>query len=111
MSTTRFNPGHWQIIAAGGADIGMLDVEHRPGEIYLARIEIHPDHQGHGLGTHLISALLDEARQNGPVTTKRIRLYMDHRQGGVVSGGIYSGVTEIEIVGSSTRAAKSPGSR
>lgn len=35
-----------------------------------------------------------------PVTTKRIRLYVNHRQGGVVSGGIYSGVTEIEIVGS-----------
>ena len=30
-----FNPGRWQIITAGGADIGMLDVEYRPGEIYL----------------------------------------------------------------------------
>ena len=34
-----------------------------------------------------------------PVTAKRIRLYMHHIQGGVVSGGIYSGVTEIEILG------------
>lgn len=60
-----FNPGQWQVITAGGADIGILDVERRPGEIYLARIEIHPDHQGHGIGTRLVSALLDEARQNG----------------------------------------------
>lgn len=60
-----FNPGQWQVITAGGADIGMLDVERRPGEIYLARIEIHPGHQGHGIGTRLVSALLDEARQNG----------------------------------------------
>jgi hypothetical protein len=37
-----------------------------------------------------------------PVATKRIRLYMHHRRGGVVSGGIYSGITEIEILGSST---------
>lgn len=59
-----FNPGQWQVITAGGADIGMLDVERRPGEIYLARIEIHPDHQGHGIGTRLVSALLDEARQS-----------------------------------------------
>jgi hypothetical protein len=38
----------------------------------------------------------------GPVTTKRIRLYMDHVRGGVVSGGIYSGVTEIEPLGART---------
>jgi ribosomal protein S18 acetylase RimI-like enzyme len=43
----------------------MLDVEHRPGEIYLARIEIHPDHQGHGIGTRLIRALAGQAAQNG----------------------------------------------
>jgi len=60
-----FNPGRWQIIAAGGADIGMLDVEYRPAEIYLARIEIHPDQQGGGIGTRLISALIDEAGQKG----------------------------------------------
>jgi ribosomal protein S18 acetylase RimI-like enzyme len=60
-----FNPGRWQIITAGEADIGMLDVEYRPAEIFLARIEIHPDHQGRGIGTRLISALIDEARQKG----------------------------------------------
>ena len=58
-----FNPGRWQIITAGGADIGMLDVEYRPAEIYLARIEIHPNQQGGGIGTRLISALIDEAGQ------------------------------------------------
>jgi ribosomal protein S18 acetylase RimI-like enzyme len=60
-----FNPARWQIITAGGVDIGMLDVEHRPTEIYLARIELHPDYQGHGIGAQLINALADEAQQNG----------------------------------------------
>jgi ribosomal protein S18 acetylase RimI-like enzyme len=60
-----FNPGRWQIITADGSDIGMLDVEYRPGEIYLSRIEIHPDYQGRGIGTRLISALTAEARQKG----------------------------------------------
>jgi GNAT superfamily N-acetyltransferase len=60
-----FDSGRWQIITAGGTDIGVLDVEHRPGEIYLARIEVHPSYQGHGIGTGLISALIDEATHNG----------------------------------------------
>ena len=60
-----FDPGRWQIITADGADIGMLDVEYHPGEIYLSRIEIHPSHQGRGIGTGLISALIDEAGHKG----------------------------------------------
>jgi ribosomal protein S18 acetylase RimI-like enzyme len=60
-----FAPGHWQIITADGADAGILIVDYRPAEIYLARIEIHPDYQGHGIGTRLISALIDEAAQRG----------------------------------------------
>lgn len=57
------NPGRWQVVTANGADVGMLDVEYRPREIYLSRIEIHPDHLGHGIGARLISALIDEAQQ------------------------------------------------
>jgi ribosomal protein S18 acetylase RimI-like enzyme len=60
-----FHPGRWQVITADGVDVGMIDVEHRPTEVYLGRIEIHPRHQGRGIGTGLITALLDEARRNG----------------------------------------------
>ena len=60
-----FNVHRWQIITDGETGIGMLDVDYRPGEIYLSRIEIHPDHQGRGIGTRLIRALLDEAQQEG----------------------------------------------
>jgi ribosomal protein S18 acetylase RimI-like enzyme len=60
-----FNPHRWQIITAVQADVGILDVDYRPGEIYLSRIEIHPGHQGHGIGTRIISALLDEAERKG----------------------------------------------
>src|SRR5580700_6463049 len=63
--TRSFNPGRWQIITAGGTDVGMIDVEYRPAEIYLSRIEIHPSYQGHGIGTGLISALIDEATRKG----------------------------------------------
>lgn len=60
-----FAPGHWQIITADGTDAGILIVDYRPAEIYLARIELHPGYQGRGIGTRLISALLDEATQRG----------------------------------------------
>ena len=60
-----FNPCRWQIITAGQAGIGMLDVDYRPGEIYLSRIEIDPGHQGHGFGSRIISALLEEAERKG----------------------------------------------
>ena len=73
-----FNPSRWQIITVGGTAIGMLDIEHRPDEIYLARVEIHPDHQGHGIGTRLVSALLDEARQNGKALVLDV-LAVNHR--------------------------------
>lgn len=60
-----FSPGQWQIITVGGADAGMLHVEYRPGGIYLARIEIHPGYQGRGVGTRLLSVLIDEAGGTG----------------------------------------------
>jgi ribosomal protein S18 acetylase RimI-like enzyme len=63
--TRGFDPDHWQIITADGTDIGMLNVQYRATEIYLARIELHPDHQGRGIGTQLITALLSEADQQG----------------------------------------------
>ena len=43
----------------------MLDVGYHPGEISLSRIEIDPGHQGHGFGSRIISALLEEAERKG----------------------------------------------
>jgi ribosomal protein S18 acetylase RimI-like enzyme len=59
------NPDRWQIITAGQASTGILDVDYRPGEIYLSRIEIDPGYQGLGIGTRIITALLDEAERTG----------------------------------------------
>ena len=89
--TRAFNPGRWQIITADGADVGMLDVEYRPGEIYLSRIEICPDHQGHGIGTRLISALIDEARQKGPDLVLDV-LAVNHRAQALYQ---WLGMTEV----------------
>jgi ribosomal protein S18 acetylase RimI-like enzyme len=67
-----FKPGRWQIITADGADVGMIDVERRPAEIYLGRIEILPAWQGRGIGTRLISALIAEAHGLGQELTLEV---------------------------------------
>jgi len=55
----------WQVSTAGQADIGVLDIDYRPGEIYLSRIEIDPGYQGRGFGSLIVSALAEEAARQG----------------------------------------------
>lgn len=60
-----FDPANTRIVTADGADVGMLSVDHGPTEIYLGRIEILPEYQGRGIGTHLITELLRQADRQG----------------------------------------------
>jgi len=73
-----FAPGRWQIITANGADAGLLEVEYRPAETYLSRIELLPDYQGRGIGSRLINALIDEAAQKGQDLVLEV-LAVNHR--------------------------------
>ena len=73
-----FDPGRWQIITADGADVGMLDVEYRSGEIYLARIEVLPRYKGLGIGSRLVSGLAAEAREKGQDLVLEV-LAVNHR--------------------------------
>lgn len=108
-----FSPGRWQIITVGGADAGMLHVEYRPGEIYLARIEIHPDYQGRGIGTRLISALIDEAGRKGQdlvldVLTVNRRAHALYQRLGMTEAARH-GPGNIKITMRLTRRTDKPG--
>jgi ribosomal protein S18 acetylase RimI-like enzyme len=50
-----------RVIVVDGVDVGRLDVEEGDDEVFLALIELAPDHQGRGIGGRLIRDLLDRA--------------------------------------------------
>jgi len=49
-------------IEVDGATAGFVDYRRRPGVISLIHTEIDPSHEGEGLGTLLVRAVLDRAR-------------------------------------------------
>jgi ribosomal protein S18 acetylase RimI-like enzyme len=50
-----------RVIVLDGVDVGRLDVQEDDDEIFLALIELAPDHQGRGVGSRLIRDILDRA--------------------------------------------------
>lgn len=59
-----FEPDRLLIIEDdGGRAVGVLDVSDAGDHLYLSRIEIMPEHQGRGLGTDVVGALLKRGRK------------------------------------------------
>jgi ribosomal protein S18 acetylase RimI-like enzyme len=64
----NFDPLPLQIIEKDGVPIGYIAVRRPSDEIFLAAIEIAPQHQKQGIGSQLVRELLDEAdRSRRPV--------------------------------------------
>jgi ribosomal protein S18 acetylase RimI-like enzyme len=74
----RFRPERWQIIQAGGEDVGVLIVEEDGEEIYLAEIQILPDWQGRGIGSSIVRSLMERAAASGTPLTLRV-LHVNER--------------------------------
>ena len=65
--TGHLVPGRVRVIVVDGVDAGRLDVEEHDDEVFLALIELRPEHQGRDIGSHIIRELI--ARADGkPVT-------------------------------------------
>lgn len=64
----HFNPQRSQIVVVNGQDVGELALEEREGELFVAGIYILPDHQNQGLGTALLTQIMEQARSEGKVT-------------------------------------------
>ena len=61
----RFDPARLQIFQVDGRNAGVLEVEERPDEIYLADIQISPEMQGRGIGSAVIRDLQRRAAARG----------------------------------------------
>ncbi len=57
----HFDPSGRQIVQIEGQDVGVIALEHRPGEVFLADIQIAPGYQGKGIGTALINGIQQQA--------------------------------------------------
>jgi ribosomal protein S18 acetylase RimI-like enzyme len=58
----RFASRPYQVIQAGSEDIGVLQLQDRPGEVVLDLIELLPAWQGKGIGTAIIRSLLAQGK-------------------------------------------------
>ncbi len=76
----HFDPADLRIIQWDGADVGVLAVQARNEELFLALIEIHPAYQRQGIGTAVMRALLAEAREQGkPVALQVLKVNLPAR--------------------------------
>jgi ribosomal protein S18 acetylase RimI-like enzyme len=61
----EWNPEQKQILRFDGADCGYCVVEHRPYDIHVRELVIHPDFQGRGIGTQFLQRLQKRAEESG----------------------------------------------
>ena len=85
----RFDPALTQIILVDGRDVGAILIEWRAEALFLANLQILPEEQGHGLGTLILTQMLDLARLEGvPATLEVLKAHPAYkfyeRQGFVI---------------------------
>jgi ribosomal protein S18 acetylase RimI-like enzyme len=66
---SRFSPAGVSVVVVAGRDVGVLVLQARPAELYVAELQIAPEMQGRGLGTAVMRRVLADAAARGlPVT-------------------------------------------
>jgi ribosomal protein S18 acetylase RimI-like enzyme len=71
----QFIPSHLQIIQFQGRDIGVLFIEDRVEEIFIASLEILPEYQRQGIGSSVMQGLFEAAaKQNKPVALQVLKV-------------------------------------
>src|SRR6476660_8459680 len=58
-----FDPAHVSVIIVEGKPVGLLRVDHRSHEVFLASVELAPEAQGRGLGGQIVAWVLRQAAE------------------------------------------------
>lgn len=101
---TEFSQADFLVVEVGGQAVGRLYVDRRPDEIRILDLALLPEHQGRGLGTHLLRSLMSEAAAAG----KPLRLYVEQYQERALRLLAYLGFEIEEDTGVSLRLAWHP---
>ncbi|HEX6302200.1 MAG TPA: GNAT family N-acetyltransferase [Acidimicrobiia bacterium] len=67
-----FQRSEASVVVLEGEDIGVLGLEHRVDEVYVTRIEIHPDWQNRGIGSAVMQQVLDQAAVDGKAVSLHV---------------------------------------
>jgi ribosomal protein S18 acetylase RimI-like enzyme len=70
-----FDPARVSVIVFSGEAMGLLRVDQRTDDVFLASVELAPEVQGRGLGGDIVRSVLREAAQRGV----RVRLQVFHQ--------------------------------
>jgi ribosomal protein S18 acetylase RimI-like enzyme len=68
----HFEPGEHQLIIVAGEPAGVLQVEERPRELFVASIQILPGMQSQGIGSAVLREVMKRARDSGRPTTLQV---------------------------------------
>ena len=60
-----WDPAITQIVTRDGADIGILKLKEQDLATYITLVEIHPDHQGRGIGGAVVREVVADADRRG----------------------------------------------
>jgi ribosomal protein S18 acetylase RimI-like enzyme len=78
MFDDAWKPRSFSVISMDGTDVGLLVVEDRDKEVWLAEIQVSPAARNRGLGSHIIRDLVERARTDGKPLLLQV-LQANHR--------------------------------
>jgi ribosomal protein S18 acetylase RimI-like enzyme len=68
----RYDPARVSIVISDGREAGMLWLESRPSEIYVAELQIAPEMQGRGIGSAVLGGVIAAASDRGVSVTLQV---------------------------------------
>jgi len=66
--------GDVSLIEADGARVGMIQLLDQTGAVEIRELQIHPAHQGRGIGSRILSDIVDQAHKRGRTVTVSVAL-------------------------------------